>query len=417
MPGSRPTLTQRLFLRVGGVAGLLVLMTVAAIGFRDDADERDRLLRAVAAAVVLAVVLLVIGALALRKVVIRPVRRLSSDVAKVVEGAFDHPIHGDGSRELAELSQSVTRMRDRILSERDHARRADDAVDQQAPAVAALRTLLAPRLAACPPELDAAGALVPADGTLAGDWFDIAARPNGIVVAIGDVCGHGIDAGMLAVRTKFALLDAIDLGLHPEAALELASSRFGRDDTFATAMVAEVDLLAGTCRYASAGHTPLLLVRSDGTVERLERTGPLIGLAHGPRPNASVALQPGDTLVLYTDGVVEARPRGGTQFLEARLLALRNEGTGQGAGAVTEAILAAVVSHCAGVCPDDATIAVIRVNGAARRGAHGLSPGSSTQMGLRARARHRRRPAPPILGQRATRAGRGPRSSRPSRPR
>jgi serine phosphatase RsbU (regulator of sigma subunit) len=494
MPGTRPTLTQRLFLRVGGIAGLLVLvivaLVVAAIGFRDDANERERLLpasadavelsgllaarleastdpggapagseglrderqridlllgriegelageeallaelgelradivgwqaaesstatagdpaapdevrdllaaavgraddlsaaitdrisdsasdarwsrawflRAVAAAVLLALVLLVVGTLALRRVVTRPVRRLSSDVAAVAEGAFDHPIRGDGSRELADLAQSVTRMRDRILSERDNARRADEAVDQQAPAVAALRTLLSPRLAACPPELDAAGALVPADGTLAGDWFDIAARPNGIVVAIGDVCGHGIDAGLLAVRTKFALLDAIDLGLHPEAALELASARFGRDDTFATAMVAEVDLLAGTCRYASAGHTPLLLLRGDGSIERLERTGPLIGLAQGPRPNASVALQPGDMLVLYTDGVVEARPRGGTQFLESRLLDLLNESASQSAGAVAESILAAVVSHCAGVCPDDATIAVIRVNG------------------------------------------------------
>lgn len=494
MTGARPTLTQRLFLHVGGVAGLLVVVTVAlvvaAIGFRDDANERERLLpaaadavelsgvladrlevasdprrdpapgrddlqeerqrtdlllgrlegelvgeptllvrledlnadvlawqvrdasaaatgdpatqdeardllatavdhaadlsaaitdriadaardarwsrawflRAVAAAVLMALALLVVGTRALRRVVIRPVRRLSSDVATVAEGAFDHPILGDGSRELAELAQSVTRMRDRILSERDRARRADEAVDQQAPAVAALRTLLSPRLATCPPELDAAGALVPADGALAGDWFDIAARPNGAVIAIGDVCGHGIDAGLLAVRTKFALLDAIDLGLHPEAALELASARFGRDDTFATAMVAEIDLLAGTCRYASAGHTPLLLLHDDGTVDHLERTGPLIGLAHGPRPNASVPLQPGDTLVLYTDGVVEARPRGGTQFLEERLVELLAAGGGQSAGAITEAILAAVVSHCEGVCPDDATIAVVRVN-------------------------------------------------------
>lgn len=324
--------------------------------------SRTGFLRAVSAAIALALTSLVVSTVALRRLVIVPVRQVSQDVAKVAEGALDHEIRGSGSRDLAELALGVTRMRHRILSERDQARRAMDAADQEAPAVAALRTLLAPRESPCPPELDVAGALVPAEGALAGDWFDIATGPDKVVVAIGDVCGHGVEAGLLAVRTKFALLDAIDLGLHPAAALELASNRFGRDDTFATALVAEIDLRSGTCRYASAGHTPMLLLRADGSVEVLDRTGPLIGLARGARPNAAVQLYRGDTLVLYTDGVVEARPRGGLQLLEDGLLQLVRGADGQSASALTELILAAVVSHCGGVCPDDATIAVVRVN-------------------------------------------------------
>jgi serine phosphatase RsbU (regulator of sigma subunit) len=326
--------------------------------------SRTTFLRAVGAAVGLALVLLVIGTLALRRLVLIPVRHLSDDVAAVAEGDFEHAIRGEGSRELAELAQSVTRMRTRILTEHERTQRAIDAMDQQAPALAALRTLLAPREDAPWEELDVAGALLPADGVLAGDWYDIASRPSGLVVAIGDVCGHGVEAGLLAVRTKFALLDAIDLGLHPAAALELAANRFGRDDTFATALVAEIDLRAGTCRYASAGHNPMLLLRADGTVEQLERTGPLLGLANGPRPNVSVPLQAGDTLVLYTDGVVEARPTGGgaNQFESERLIALLQGGAGQSAAALTELVLAEVVSHCGGRCPDDATIAVVQVN-------------------------------------------------------
>jgi serine phosphatase RsbU (regulator of sigma subunit) len=362
-PVAREAATERLRPVVEAADELSLAITdeIAAVAAVAQAS-RTEFLRAVSAAIALALALLVVGTVALRRLVIVPVRRLSHDVAEVAEGAFDHEIRGSGSRELAELAQAVTRMRHRILSERDQARRAMDAADQEAPAVAALRTLLAPRESPCPPELDVAGALVPADGALAGDWFDIAASPDKVVLAIGDVCGHGVDAGLLAVRTKFALLDAIDLGLDPAAALELASSRFGRDDTFATALVAEIDLRSGTCRYASAGHTPMLLLRANGTVEQLSRTGPLIGLAQGARPNATVQLEAGDTLVLYTDGVVEARPRGGLQLLEEGLLEVVRSAGRQSATALTELILAAVVSHCEGICPDDATIAVVRVN-------------------------------------------------------
>jgi serine phosphatase RsbU (regulator of sigma subunit) len=325
--------------------------------------SRTAFLQAASGAVVAALLLLLVGTLALRRLVLLPVRHLSQDVAEVAEGDLDHDIRGEGSRELAELAQSVTRMRARILTEHEHTQRAIDAMDQHAPALAALRTLLAAREDAPSDDLDVAGAIMPAEGVLAGDWYDITARPTGIVVAVGDVCGHGIEAGLLAVRTKFALLDAIDLGLHPAAALELAANRFGRDDTFATALVAEIDLRAGTCRYASAGHNPMLLLRADGTVEELERTGPLLGLAEGPRPNVSVPLQAGDTLVLYTDGVIEARPEGGgEQFESERLIGLLQDGASQTAAALTELVLAEVMSHCGGRCPDDATIALVQVN-------------------------------------------------------
>lgn len=342
-------------------------LSAAVAGRTADATDRADasrawFLRAVGASVALGVALLVFGTLALRWVVIHPVRRLSAQVARVADGAYHEPIGGDGSRELDELAESVGRMRDHVLSERDQAQRAIESVDQEAPAMAALRTLLEAREAPCPAQLDCAGALVPADGILAGDWYDITSRPNSVVVTVGDVCGHGVDAGLLAVRTKFALLDAIDLGLHPAAALDLASRRFGRTDTFATVLVAEFDLLAGTCRYASAGHNPMLVLRADGAVERLERTGPLIGMAQGPRPNASVDLELGDTVVLYTDGVVEARRgRRGEQFLEERLVELLSSSSGRTSSALAELVLNAVVSHCEGRCPDDATIAVVQV--------------------------------------------------------
>ena len=327
----------------------------------DAKTSRELFLWSVVGAAAVCLVLLGVGAWALHLWVIIPVRRLAEEVSTVADGAYDRPLGSGGGRELAQLAESVSRMRDGILAERDLAVRAVESVDQQAPAVAALRTLLAPREATPPPGLAAAGALLPAEGLLAGDWYDVARRDDELVIAIGDVCGHGVEAGVLAVRTKFALLDAIDAGLEPDAALALAAKRFGRNDTFVTALVAAVDVRTGECRYASAGHNPALVVRADGAVEQLPRTGPLIGLADGPRPLARTTLGPGDLLIAYTDGVVEARDTEGEQWrlesLEPVLLEHRTDDPDR----IAEVVLAQVLAHCGGRCADDATVVVVRV--------------------------------------------------------
>lgn len=332
-----------------------------------DVAERSRqqLLRAIALAAGTAVALLVAGTVALRRWFVLPVRSLADDVGRIAEGEHDLALRSDGSRELAQLADSVARMRDRILSEHERVVRATEAVDQQAPAAAALRTLLEPRLAPAPPGLTIAGGLLPTEGELAGDWYDISERDGTAVLTVGDVCGHGVDAGVLAVRTKFALLDAVTLGMDPAAALQLAADRFGRDDTFVTVLVVEVDPVAGRCRYASAGHHPGLVFRPDGTTERLTRTGPLIGLAHGPRPNAEVAIGSGDVLVLYTDGVVEARGSDKVQLHADGLELLVREAILEGAepDRIVELVMASVTARCGGRNPDDATLAVVRVDG------------------------------------------------------
>ena len=334
--------------------------TEDAAGMAD--TSRTRLLWSIAIAAVAALLLLAVGATALRQWFILPVHGLVQDISRVADGDYDHELRVDGSRELAQLADSVARMRDRILSEHDRAVRATEAVDQEAPAMVALRTLLEPRLSPPPPGFTVAGGLLPAEGELAGDWYDIGERDGAVVVALGDVCGHGVDAGVLAVRTKFALLDAMTLGLDPASALDLAARRFARDDTFVTAIYIEVDGASGVCRYASAGHNPALIVRADGGLEQLARTGPLIGLVDGPRPTAEVPIGPGDLLVLYTDGVVEARDDTGAQLLMEGLEALLDEHREAEPDRVVEAIIGSVLAHCGGRCSDDATVVVVRVD-------------------------------------------------------
>lgn len=349
---------------VGRADSLTSSIAKAVEDVAEDAEQsRDLFVWGVAGAGAIALCMLVAGGYALHQWVVLPVRRLSDDVSSIAEGGYALPLTASGGRELEVLADSVVRMRDRILAERDRAVRAVEAMDQEAPAVAALRTLLAPRLAEPPEGLVAAGALLPAEGVLAGDWFDIAVRDDEVVIAIGDVCGHGVAAGVLAVRTKFALLDSIDLGLEPDAALEQAARRFGRDDTFVTALVAAIDPRTGRCRYASAGHNPALVVRAEGTVEHLPRTGPLIGLAEGPRPTARTTLGAGDLLVAYTDGVVEARDDAGEQWLVERLEELLLEHRAEPPDKVAELALAQVLTHCGGRCTDDATMVVVRFGG------------------------------------------------------
>ena len=329
----------------------------------DTAEQsRTRFVWAVGIAAGVALLLLVIGATGLRRWFVKPVRALAADVTRVADGEYGHPLVADSSSELAQLASSVARMRDRILAERDRALRATEAVGQQAPAVAALRTLLEPRVSPPSRSVTVAGGLVAAEGELAGDWYDLAARDDLTVITLGDVCGHGVEAGVLAVRTKFALLDAITLGLDPAAALALAAERFARDDTFVTAIVAELDPANGRCRYASAGHNPALILRADGELVQLHRTGPLIGLVDGDRPNVEVALGPGDLLVLYTDGVVEARDDAGDQLHIEGLEALLREHLESEPERIVEAITAAVLSRCGGRCPDDATVVVARIH-------------------------------------------------------
>lgn len=343
------------------------VLTVAIDRAADDAVDiarasRTRLLRGIGLAGAVALVLLVGGVTLLRRWFITPVLELVDGVAAIADGDHTHELRVDGSRELVELADSVSRMRDRILAERDRAVRAVEAVDQQAPAVAALRTLLAPRVVEGAAGVVVAGDLVPAEGELAGDWYDLGTRGDVTVVTLGDVCGHGVDAGVLAVRTKFALLDAMLLGLDPAAALDLAARRFARNDTFVTAMVVEIDPVAGRCRFASAGHNPGLLIHPDGSVDELPRTGPLIGLIDGPRTCAEVSIGPGDTVVLYTDGVIEARDADGAQLgVEGLVDVIRVHGESP-PDRIVEAVTAAVLAHCGSRCTDDATVVVARLD-------------------------------------------------------
>ena len=145
-----------------------------------------------------------------------------------------------------------------------------------------------------------------------GDWFDGFTRSDGtMVLTVGDVTGHGLDAAVIMGKLQHALRAYASEGHGPADTLRLAHQllRGWHSTLLASAVVADLDLAAGRLRWASAGHLPVLVADDDGQVRYLERANaPLLGVPFPVRiTEHEVRIEPGMTLLLYTDGLVERR--------------------------------------------------------------------------------------------------------------
>ncbi|WP_238442217.1 PP2C family protein-serine/threonine phosphatase [Streptomyces pratensis] len=167
-----------------------------------------------------------------------------------------------------------------------------------------------------------------------GDFYDaVPSAQGGVTLLLGDVCGRGAEAAALTGLARHTLRTLLEDGSTPEHALERLNQALVREGTsrFVTALVAVLvpDGWGFRARYWSAGHPAPLMRRADGTVEELLAHGDLLGVLEDIEyGSGSVRLAPGDALVMFTDGVTEARAADGT-FFESRL---RDEVVRQGAG-------------------------------------------------------------------------------------
>ncbi|MEU6111509.1 PP2C family protein-serine/threonine phosphatase [Streptomyces albidoflavus] len=181
-----------------------------------------------------------------------------------------------------------------------------------------------------------------------GDFYDVhptAGEAGASLVVLGDVCGKGLDAAVLTGKirnTLQALLPMADD--HARVLRMLNDSLLSSHHTrFATLVLASAIREGDTVRLdlTSAGHPPPLLVRADGTVEAADTRGSLVGaLPEVEATTARVALRAGETCLLYTDGVTEARggPFGDRMFGEERLREALAECAGMPAEAVVERV-------------------------------------------------------------------------------
>ncbi|MFI8090831.1 PP2C family protein-serine/threonine phosphatase [Streptomyces sp. NPDC086080] len=146
-----------------------------------------------------------------------------------------------------------------------------------------------------------------------GDWYDVVDLPDEkFTIAVGDVVGHGLEAAAVMGMFRSALSAAVRAIPEPGKAMDVLSgyARTFESALATTAVKAVVDRRHHSITYTSAGHLPPILCRPGGTAVLLDQaTDPPLGALTdpGPRPQATVAYAPGDTLLLYTDGLVERR--------------------------------------------------------------------------------------------------------------
>jgi phosphoserine phosphatase RsbU/P len=200
-----------------------------------------------------------------------------------------------------------------------------------------------------------------------GDFFDLfrlvkRGRPLSIVVA--DVTGKGVAAALLMAFARPLIHAAVDHATGPADALERTNRvlRERRASLFITALCGSLTLSSGRFRLANAGHEPPLLVRRDGSpIESMEGSGPLLGAFRSlDLPEIVTDLAPGDMVVLYTDGVTDARSVSGERFEDARLVAAIEAARGGSAHDVVESIRSEVDRFQAGMLPaDDVTVVAI----------------------------------------------------------
>jgi serine phosphatase RsbU (regulator of sigma subunit) len=203
----------------------------------------------------------------------------------------------------------------------------------------------------------------PGTGAMAGDFYDLfPTAPNRAAAVIGDVAGHGIEPSITAFQVKYLLRVFLREYRDPGQALEemnLVLSAQGRPEDLVSLCAVVFDWAAGTLRFASAGHPPVW-VWHDGEVRPLRATGPLLTLdPKGAYFSREVPLDVGDVLLLYTDGLSEARS-GEQLFGEDRIAAVLRRDPGEDLTTMCKGLLEAARDFASSPLSDDVAILAIR---------------------------------------------------------
>jgi serine phosphatase RsbU (regulator of sigma subunit) len=211
-----------------------------------------------------------------------------------------------------------------------------------------------------------AGALEPCY-TIGGDCFDYAVERSSAHLAVFDAMGHGLTAASTAAMTVAAYRNArrqrLDLA-ETYAAVDAAVRDEYAGERFATAVLAQLDLDRGLLRWVNAGHPAPLLLRGGKRVEVPDlRPATPLGVPFGatPVPVGEMKLRPGDQLLFYTDGVVEARTASGEFFTADRLADFleRESADGRPTPETLRRLRHAILVHQGGQLQDDATMLLV----------------------------------------------------------
>jgi len=279
------------------------------------------------------------------------------------------------TRLLEILQKQISLGRERRASRRRAAREIEDHKEialqfhQQGREVAEARAIQQGLLPNSIPQqagYEITGAWQPAQ-SIGGDYYDVLAFGGDTLgLCIADVAGKGLPAALLMSNLQAAVRGLASPSLTPDALcarLNLLVCHNTGSDRFITFFYAQLDGPARRLRYTNAGHNAPILLHRDGSYERLEAGGGVLGVFPDQPFAAGIAqLAPGDRVLLFTDGVTEACNAADEEFGEPRLLQLLREHRSATASALQEKIFAAAGEFCRGHWHDDATLLVLGVS-------------------------------------------------------
>ena len=200
---------------------------------------------------------------------------------------------------------------------------------------------------------------------LPGDFFTLEETGDGVTLALGDISGKGLAAGMWITLLLGLIATRSAASAEPHAIVTGVNRdlcRMSLGSPLASLFLASLDSATGTLDYCSAGHPPALLLRADGKLESLSEGGPLLGVVpEASFVSGSVELRIGDVLVTYSDGILEARNYADQEFGFEQLEAQLRRARSGSADAILFSVLGAVQDF-AGACPqaDDMSLVVVR---------------------------------------------------------
>jgi phosphoserine phosphatase RsbU/P len=305
--------------------------------------------------------------------VTRPIGRLAGVARELAGGNLNVQVTGITSRdEIGQFARTFNTMVTELkanVEQRLRETSARQAVESELKVATEIQLSLMPRT--FPPfpertEFDLHATYQPAK-FMAGDYYDFFfVKENVLGVVIADVSGKGVPAAMFMAVVRTAIRNFTSPDRDPAEVLNAVNRALvpGNDKCmFVTLFYGHYNVRTGELVYSSAGHNPPYVLHGKEQFEALSSTGPILGVLPDARYNRATArLDPGDLLVLYTDGVTEASPGDGNLFGEPRLEALLLRLMDQPLKDICETIVREVDAYRHHERQDDVTLLVLRRN-------------------------------------------------------
>jgi serine phosphatase RsbU (regulator of sigma subunit)/CHASE3 domain sensor protein len=312
---------------------------VRIAGLADNDRRRQLTFYSIIAAALLTLLMVAVSSRQLWRRVGGPVSLLSAGVGRVTRGRLSDPIppSREAVRELAELMEGFNLMQSEVRQERDAvaaAARREAAQKTERERWETVQNGLLPERLPAVRGLRLAARYRPAERALlvGGDFYDALRLPDGrLAVMVGDMAGHGAPAAAQAAGLRFGWRTLVSVNPNPAAVLAALNQQMSTADQRAEGLFASIIYMlidpAGSVSFAPAGHPPPFLLTAAGC-EPLEPLmgGPLLGVFDEAEwPVTHTSLPPGGTIVLYTDGLIEARQGADTFGVERACAALAQE--------------------------------------------------------------------------------------------